>query len=90
MNRCLVPHIPLARVVIGGALALRVTQGLDQQGSHGICESAPVGDGVVATVFWATEGCQGWKEVSMKICSHAVVLMSDWCEPTVWPPMKRK
>jgi len=62
---------------------LRATEGLDPQGSHSICESAPVGDGVVPTVFRGTEGCQGRKEFSREISSHAVLLMSAGCGPTV-------
>ena len=58
-------------------------QGLDPQGSQGICESTLAGGGVVPTVFWGTDGCQGRNEYARTYSATALILMGDWCGPTV-------
>ena len=62
---------------------LQAIQGLDLKGSQWICESATIGGSVVPIVFWGTNECQGRNEYFWTYSSYALILMGDWCRPTV-------
>jgi hypothetical protein len=53
--------------------------------SQRICESYNLGHGVVPTVFWGKNCCQGREETLFLNSPHALILMGDWCGPNPTP-----
>ena len=45
---------------------------------------------MVPTVFWGKLACQGREELSFEMSPNALILMGDWCGPTIRHRMKRK
>ena len=45
---------------------------------------------MVPTVFWGKSDCQGREELSFEMSPNALILMGDWCGPTIRHRMKRK